>query len=243
MKYNPYSFSRIQTFLNCPRKFFFSYVEKIPKPFLRNEILEKGSVIHLKLEEYYSKRDTSEEVQKYPENIQAVSDEIISRYLKENKIHLNLTKDCEVVGVEEKFGFDESLEICDYSDPNAIFRGSIDLIVRHPSTNTYVLIDHKSSKEKTSRESFDQLSIYAIYVNKKYSPSKIVSFYNYVEYNSSLKKKHSLEDIKKAETQLLENIKKIEIENSFDRKLTPLCNYCNYQDECSSFNKGDYLNG
>ena len=52
MKYNPYSASSISTFLQCPRKFKYSKIDKIPVEFRETLALTKGKIIHSLLEHH-----------------------------------------------------------------------------------------------------------------------------------------------------------------------------------------------
>jgi hypothetical protein len=50
MKYTPYSYSKMDTFEKCPRRFKYQYIDKIKVPQEHNEHLEKGKCINLLLE-------------------------------------------------------------------------------------------------------------------------------------------------------------------------------------------------
>ena len=52
MKFAPYSFSRLATHKNCPRKFRYSYIDKIPSGRVDRTAVLKGAAVHSIIENY-----------------------------------------------------------------------------------------------------------------------------------------------------------------------------------------------
>ena len=50
LRFAPYSFSKISTWKQCPRKFNYNYVQKLPKAQASAYALDRGKLIHLILE-------------------------------------------------------------------------------------------------------------------------------------------------------------------------------------------------
>ena len=67
MKYAPYSASRLAVYEQCPRKFKYKYVDKIPVPFEPSLALTRGKVIHSLLE-FHGKMTLKENIQKLKED-------------------------------------------------------------------------------------------------------------------------------------------------------------------------------
>lgn len=81
---NTFSASRLQTYLDCPRKFYFKFVEKIsPRVILERDIdpLLSGTISH-KIIEVASERQTS------PEDIPALTTEIMATFIKKHELDL-----------------------------------------------------------------------------------------------------------------------------------------------------------
>lgn len=116
MKYSPYSFSRLSTHKSCPRKFRYSYIDKVPVEKTDRTALLKGGAVH-SIIEYYPNESSHKLAPKY----QHIVDNFVRTRLGEKY----LTKD----SVREfNFGLKADLSVCEYSDKEAMFRGSIDFI-------------------------------------------------------------------------------------------------------------------
>lgn len=219
LKYAPYSFSKISSFILCPKKFKYKYIDKIPQEPRDMTALLKGSCVHSMLEKYPSS-STNKLVPRY----QYILDKFLKSKYKE---YLQIPS-----RREESFGLTSNLECTNYKDKNALFRGFIDYYT--VKDDKMIIIDYKTGKYKDEKfQDFTQLMYYAIYMFKKYSKiDKIEIMYLYVEHeldNSLLLERKYLNNYC---TDLLTNIRNIET-SEYPKKVQVLCDYCEYQNSCN----------
>ncbi len=220
MKFAPYSFSRISTYQQCPRKFKYKYVDGADKEPVNLQPVLKGGCIHHILE-HYPKQSTHKLQPQY----QHIVDKFLSTNLGKRLMFRESTR-------EYDFGLTEELEPCAYSN-DAMFRGSVDYL--YFDEDVLHLIDWKSGKHRDLRwQSFDQLMFYAVYFFIKFSKlQKIHVHYVYVEHdtlpNSLPMDRAHLDRYK---LNLLENIHNIENDETFTKKKTKLCDWCEYSMHC-----------
>ena len=179
-----WSFSRLNSFYNCPYEFYLHYIECNPSEggffseygSFMHKILEKYEKDELSLfdlNQYYEDNFSLEVVHDAPPNKNTdIKQDYYDKGLEYlNEIDLNLD-DYEVLGVEKKVEF----EISDKK-----FVGYIDLLVRDKQTGEIIIIDHKSAKikrlkngaisKKDQKHFLDfkrQLYLYSIPIIKEY---------------------------------------------------------------------------
>ena len=118
-----------------------------------------------------------------------------------------------------------------------IISGIIDRIDR--TEDGFEIIDYKTTKKMPSQEKVDndmQLSVYLQAFLSRY-PKEIehleklkVSLY-FLKHGVKLSASRTLEQLKKSEQAFLDTIKLIE-EEKFEPNITPLCDWCGYQNIC-----------
>ena len=225
LKYGPYSFSRLNTHIQCPRKFKYAYAseEKIPQKKTDMTALFKGSALHSSLE-HYPNPGTHKLSPKYQP--------IIEKFLKSKyKYYLDIPHLSEV-GI----GLNDKLEPVKYSK-DAMFRGYVDYlsVISDENETKMILADWKSGGMREQRfQDYHQLMFYGIYMFKKYSKiDKIEVKYVYIEHNAenslTLQRKY-FEIYSKT---LLDLINSAENSN-FEKKETKLCSYCVFEDYCKA---------
>ncbi len=205
-------------FLQCPRKFKYSYIDKLPRKNTDKTALYKGLALHNILEKY-PEVGTHKLTTKYQY--------IIDKFLKSKYIHYLKRQSVKELGI----GLSDTLEPMSYSK-KAMFRGYIDYFtiidgVMH-------ILDYKSGKLKEHKyQDFTQLMYYAIYMFKKYTKLDTIKLsYVYIEHdvdNSITLKRKYLHNYTK---DLLTTIKEVEI-SEYNKTKTLLCKFCDYQDFCS----------
>jgi len=222
MKYAPYSYSRISVHEQCPRKFKYSYILKLPEENVDKTALFKGSALHNSLENYPGKGS-----HKLCEKYQPIIDDFLKTKYKKylDMPHIS----------EEAIGLDENLNPCQYSK-KAMFRGKVDYFTV-TDKKTILIADWKSGKYRDEKyQSYDQLMFYAIYFFKKYSKvNTIIIKYIYIE--------HNLDNSMKLERKYLDNycnslnksINSAESSN-FEKKSSKLCDWCSYKNYCDNDN-------
>lgn len=226
-KFNPYSFSKIDSYNQCPRKFWNQYVEKLPRKQQDRTPLLKGGAVHSILE-HFPEKSTHKLAPKYHH--------VIAPFLESELGHHYLMRQSTR---EFNLGLTVDLEPTTYSDKKALFKGSVDYVciidgVLH-------LIDWKTGKAKDLKwQSFDQLMMYAIYFFIRYPDiDRINISYVYVEHNCENLLELDRKYFDNYVGQFMGYIDNIENDEQFLPKPQRLCEYCDFMDDCSG--KG-YIN-
>lgn len=188
------SYSQLETFLQCPRKWMFKYLLNKGES-VSTESTELGTQVHACLEEYCSsvqkgmRIEVAEAVQlmesklnsrriKFVENdeeIQQVHIDMIKNIVKRKSPLGKLLDECDVIGqeIEFKYLFELPFEIMfgksKYKE--VVINGFIDLVLQHKETGDIYVIDHKTSKKKFDakkiRENL-QLPIYSLVIKEMF---------------------------------------------------------------------------
>ncbi len=220
LKYAPYSYSRISTF-GCPRKSKYKYIQGI-KPQPQNlEPLLKGGAVHHILEKFPEKS-----THKLSPKYQYIVDEFVQTALGKRVLFRESSREVDI-------GLNTSLEPCEYSSEDAMFRGSVDYL--YIEDGIIHIVDYKTGKYREQRfQEYDQLMFYALWFFIKYPEAdKIRISYVYVEHgleNSLCMERKYLQNYK---LKLIKSIKQIEDEENFQKNITPLCDWCDYQEYCT----------
>lgn len=223
-KFAPYSFSKINTYLNCPKRFHFQYVLKEKQGVCDRSALVRGSAIH----EMFEKHSKGKEPQQTPYT--ADFKKALTRpEVKKIKEQLESSaKTCR----EISFGLTKNFEPCEYSSKNALFRGKIDLA--YNDNGMLTLVDYKTGKPKDEKyQNFDQLLLYSIYFFQRFKTlnSCKVQFV-YVDHgivNSLDTERKYLEKLKE---HFINTVKTVESDTEYNPKKSRLCDYCPYKDRC-----------
>ena len=131
-KYAPYSFSKMDSWLKCPKKFYYSYIEKPDIEIQPSPILEKGTLFHAVLE--YDIKDKLEDFS-CDSKFEALTDEDIDNILEQaclfteqSAIYKRIKKIQGKKYTELEFFLNKNLEPTDGYN-SALLRGFIDLII------------------------------------------------------------------------------------------------------------------
>ena len=131
-----------------------------------------------------------------------------------------------ILGVEVQF---------ELSIKNIKFRGVIDRIDKN-SDGSIDIIDYKTSKQsKTERQAKNdlQLAIYLLACKAMYKD--VSEFYlnlYFLRNRKYVRIKHDVDQIKKIENKIIENVENIQKESDFHAKESLLCEWCYYWKEC-----------
>jgi len=230
------SASSVKTFEQCPRKYFFNYIEKAPQKEWSH--LDLGNLCHKTLEIFHNvciNKTTKKPLNKimseafasarleYPklddEKI-AEAKQMISDYLNTiKKTGMPIVKCC-----EQDFEF----EIAN----NVLVRGYIDRI-DITKDGKFKIMDYKTTKNAQYLEPF-QLLIYGMYLKREYPDiTGFVGAYVLLKHKSQLKEyTFSITDIEDAEKEMIKYANSIKTENIWPTIPSKLCNYCNFKDIC-----------
>ena len=140
MEYNePWGYSKLQTYQECPRKFAFQYINKIAQP--SSPALVRGSELHAACEAYINGWDKI--LDSRLENWEERLDELREKKPK----------------TEQAWGFDQDWNLLpDWFQPTTWLRAKADAV--YTSGTDLVVIDFKSGKYKIPPEA--QIELYAI---------------------------------------------------------------------------------
>ncbi len=236
LKYAPYSFSRINTWTQCPKKFEYQYIQKIGT-FKGSIALDKGKFVHCLLEhsgDMKKVKASSDYKQVKKSGIMTASDykEAVKIYkdFKTGSIGTWIDARTDMFN-ELPIAMNKNMEIIPYSneDGEVIFRGYIDKIIREE--DLLILIDYKTGKYRPDMK-FTQLMYYGISLFSKLPFDKILMMNVFVEHNQVNKQVLHRADIKKYQKALLTNIRSIETSETWEKNETALCNWCEFQDVC-----------
>jgi hypothetical protein len=163
-----WSFSRINTYYNCPKSFYLKYIAEVDVQ--ENAFAQWGSLCHYILEKFYKEDYSLYELsdrykfsyplyvtEKFPYNAYANLD--LQYYIDGKEYFANfddIFDGYNIVGVEQKF----ETEIGGYK-----FRGYIDLILEN--NGKYYICDHKSKSKFSNKKELSHY-LYQLYLYSKY---------------------------------------------------------------------------
>jgi len=231
------SASSIKTYEQCPRKYYFTYIEKAPKQ--EHDFFDLGNLCHETLETFHTEYmikggdkkglskmmgDAFSEARKH---FPALSDTLVTDaktmmadYLKVvQKNGMPIVKFC-----EKDFSFNISEDV--------MIRGFIDRM-DITKDGKFRIMDYKTTKNAQYLEPF-QLLVYGIWLKHEYPKMKeFTGAYVLLKHQSTLKEYNfNLIDIEETEKKLLSYAKNIKSENLWITIPGKLCNYCDFYSIC-----------
>lgn len=246
-----YSFSQINTYVLCPERYKFSYIEKI---YQKDESIEAfmGNRIHEVLDWVFTERKNKfttfdKLAEKFDELWLNSWHEKI--FIADPRINANhfytiglrcLGNFCNMygpmftnptVGTEIKLNF----EIENYK-----FRGVIDRLDK-TEDNTLIVTDYKTSKKakgSIAAKSDLQLGLYHLAIQQNFSiKNKVLIGWNFLRQNKKVYHEHNEKSLKKIKTKVVRTVEEIEDtligKQIFLPKESILCHWCYFWDKCS----------
>ena len=236
------SASSVKTYEQCPRKYKFNYIDKLPKKHFDH--FDLGNLCHKTLENFhkyfitnkYNKKLATKiigesfgkarlEFPKLSDALVAEAKQMISNYLKMISSNgMPSVKSCEK---DFDFNLAEDIRI----------RGFIDRIDT-TKDNKFRIMDYKTTKSVQYLDTF-QLLVYGIWLKREYPDIKdFVGAYVLLRHQSKLKEySFNLVDIEDTEKKLISYANAIRTENTWVTIPSKLCNYCDFKDVCSAQKK------
>lgn len=249
-----YSHSKLSTFEQCPLKFKYKYIDKIPIEFEKTIEAFLGEIVHETLEWLY----TEIKLKKIPTLDTTIEHYAIKwgeNFSKEIKIRENSTeKEFFEKGIKILVNFytenspfeDTTLEtekeiLISLDDEEKYqIRGFIDRIAYNPKTKQYEVHDYKTANTLPQKEKIEQdrqLALYSLGVKEMVGKEQeILLIWHYLTYNKKIYSKRTNEQLEKLKKETIELIKKIESNKEFPPIKSPLCNWCEYREYCNSNN-------
>lgn len=236
------SCSKVKTFDSCRKKFYFSYIEKMPKKDW--EHLKLGKFLHEIVENFFKRRmegDTSplnklmtecwkSSLENWKDQISQETKkscyDMIAGYLKKLQAEEKANALPNVTGVETAFHIS--------IDEKVLLIGFIDRVQKDPDGLVHVA-DYKTSKDKKYlKNDFFQLLTYA-YVMCLMDPTleEVRTSYIMMRHNfEEITKVFSKKEIMSIEDQFLEYAEAIQQEKLYRASPSPLCSYCDFVEFC-----------
>jgi len=235
------SCSKVKLYDSCQRKFYFTYILKLPRKEFDYHIL--GKCVHSILETFHlalinGSTDPLNKIMSnaYSKVIEEVGHKLKPEMLKESydiidKYLQNITSDKHIIknilAVEKSF----NLEIKE----NVFLNGMIDRI-QIDEDGVLNVIDYKTTKNKKYlKNDFFQLLTYA-YVLLQENPDveRARGSYILLKHNCErIVKEFSKEEILEIKKQYEDYAEKIRNENLYRPNPNRLCSYCEYLDKCN----------
>lgn len=235
-----WSFSRINTFHQCPYQFYLQYIKETEGE--NNFFAEYGSHIHSLLERFAKGelesyelsgvyKDEYQDAVKHPAPPNKYVD-LNQSYYQAGLDYLNEFEDFgeyEILAVEKEFFFQID---------NIKIKGFIDLLVRDKDGNIHV-IDHKSSDPKTAKsekakEYWKQMYLYSIHIKEKYGvyPAKLLL--NCFRKGYWLSIDFDEKEVEKVKQWVLDTVDLIKKEEDFKPTINDFfCKFlCNFRNTC-----------
>jgi len=229
-----FSYSRISLYNQCPKKYQYRYIDKLPTKSYAH--LKKGTNVHTILENIenlieYSNNDEYKEA--YPIAVNFYNSDLGKDILQRDD-----TKSVR----EFEFFLDYNLYPTDKKE-NALFIGYIDRINIDYKNKCIDIIDYKTGKYKELKyQDFTQLIIYAVYFLQRYNIIDEVKLrFVYVEHlreNTLILNRNAIENHKQLLKENIVRILKSTQNNDFKCNRTKLCDWCDFQEYCNKENEG-----
>ena len=259
------SYSALETYLQCPRKYAFQELEHVRVPKSKEALF--GTLIHRTLR-FMFERDplfpTLDEVlaffrKNWPDReiwLQESRHDPLKRAWSEEEQHIYLNQGIQMLTNFYKKNSPWNYSVVDLEsrfevtlqDPQTgkthILAGIMDRIDRQED-GTYEIIDYKTSKRMPSQASLHdnlQLSLYALGLQKRWphlDPAKIALTLYFLKHQESLHAKPTQESLQKTEEKVAAIIREIEAKiaekKEFEPVPTALCNWCNFRPMCPAW--------
>lgn len=247
------SYSALETFRQCPKKYKFQEIDKIKTPKSKEAVF--GTLVHSGLRYLFSRDPlypsldeviahfhaswSSAEIAEITEDEKIVyltqGESIMRRFYAKNQ-----PWNFNVLDLESRF------EIT-VEDPKTgivhILAGIMDRIDKSDDTH-YEIIDYKTSRKMKSQDALDndfQLSLYHLALTKRWphiDPGAIALSLYYVKHNEKLSTARTSAQTEETKQHLLEIIRDIETRTSpddFPPQPSALCDWCGYKAICPAW--------
>ena len=244
-----FSYSQLDTYEVCPRKYEYAYILKVPqKP---NAALSFGITVHNTLNNFYALHKKAQEgiagIVQYPTEEEMIGlyeknwaragydsskheqlrktqgENILREYFK--KIY---SKEERILNLEENF----SVHTAEYSFGGKVDR--IDLVEEVGGVKQVRIVDYKTGKVKKEAEIKNdlQLPLYAIFVEQKFGYKVVGARYIFLEEGVSIDVDLSDKRREKAQEKMIELVSKIQ-SKEFTADPDPFkCSMCDYRSVC-----------
>jgi len=256
-----YSHSRLATFEDCPKRFEYRYVLKIPTD---TEGIEAfvGKRVHEVLERLYKATDRGQVpslekvIHRYHRLFEEGFDADRVRIVREGtpvEFYQQMGERCltgyyrrhypfdgdETLGIEQRvtFSLDETREYR--------FQGIIDRIVR-ARDGAIEIHDYKTGRRVPTQKQLDedrQLALYQIGLADRYPDQPMRLVWHYLQQDRKLTSTRTPEQLRILSEDTMSVVDRINTETEFKPRRSALCDWCEYNDRCPIYPKERLRNG
>ena len=253
--------SSINTYNQCPRKYYYSYIEKLEtKPSI---YLIRGNIMHSVLEDFFKVDPKNLSKDHYDFELKTIAHELLRKFWNEKKGELD---SLELGNAKLEFYLRESRKMLDnwlnlfsnklkkeggvegfdrltpetevyFESTKHMVRGYVDAI--HIIDGKINIVDYKTSKSDELRDEYKlQLEIYALMYHEKYGkmPNKVgVDFVRHGE--KFIDVNQALLDLAKTETALIQKNTQTNEKDYYKLNPSRLCNWCDFYSLCFTNDK------
>ncbi len=248
------SFSAIETFNLCPRKYYYNYILKLPRkdwPWL-----VFGTFVHLSLEKFHNyvifhkKRNREIDYSSLMIRAYKSASRVYGRKAKKDKSY-QVTKEQKE---KAKVILSEHLEKVIKNPPNVFFvekgfrikignfviRGYIDRVDKI-GENIYEVLDYKTSSKSYNVDKNYQLSLYAYALKRLLSRTdlEIVKKLDFIKLGSENKSKYKDSDdaaveqyVVKSGTEIINSRRNLKKEEEWKAVDNSFCKFCDFKERC-----------
>jgi len=229
MKYAPYSFSKINTFFDCQKKFEFTYVNKIdidegytdPTYFVRGRFIHKYIADRLSGGDGMLDRFGGIDVDDKLHLVECADNTLDNEYI-------SMTYDFETTDVERQINLNQYLKPSNKA--RAALSGYVDYMA--VQDDFAVVVDWKSGKHR-EKPNYSQLELYAIWIMGKYTGvNEIDMIFYYVEHDKMSVKTVTRDEVIDFKDRLENSIDIIENTETFEISETKQCIHCKFCNTC-----------
>lgn len=230
------SFTFYETFLKCPNKFKFKYIDKIPEEI--SDSLLIGSTVHSIIASFTLSMNGGAKVDEDNLIIDAIAQESLStEFNEEIKELFGNFKETNDISTDHLVGVEKKIETNIGDIPTISI---LDRMEFFPETKTLKITDYKTNRRLPSPKEFEsnlQANMYAAVTAKTMKEvEQIEVCFNYLRFKRHLMKPVSDKTINETERyihKLDSRILRAVENNRFKVKFCPDCATCSYIDRCS----------
>jgi len=246
-----YSYSRLNCFKQCPKKYKFQYVDKIIVEVKENIELYLGKRVHETLKKlyqdlYYKKLNSLRQLlnflynkwsKNWNDSIKIVKEDydhddylkMADKYITDYYIHYYPFNHSRAIALEKRIIINlngsSNHQLCVYIDR-----------INKTKDRVYHIHDYKTCSKMPSEEYFRsdwQLPLYALVLKKRYSYIKNIHLvWHLLKFNKEIKLIRSDGDLEKLKIDVVQLIDIIENTNYFPSKPSKLCDWCKFKSIC-----------
>lgn len=205
---DPWGFSKLDTYRECPAKFKFQFIEKRPQP--TSPALERGAKMHDDIEAYLRGWIT------------ALPSELLE--------WKDAFEDLKKLGVvtEQAWGFDQAwAKLSDWFQKDTWLRAKSDAHYLKDNGETLVIIDFKSGQYRVP--STEQIELYAIAGLSVYPAVKrVTAQFWFIDANNTYDREYTAEHLIQLRKKYEDYVKPIYAETVWNPTPSRACKWCTY---------------